>query len=134
MAASLHRGQASLESLVLLAGLFAFVGVLWSASLPLQDAVMHSASRTSADASFEPLRFAVQLASVSAPGFSLRQDWYLRQNATVKWNADALVWRSGESNRTLDAPFFSSGQLDLAAGRHILVVRRGADGIVWGVD
>ncbi len=134
MAASLHRGQASLESLVLLAGLFAFVGVLWSASKPLQDASMQRAVEVNSEASFEPLRFAVQLASVSAPGFSLRQDWHLRQNATVRWGSDALIWRSGESNRTLDAPFFSSGQLDLAAGRHILVVRRQADGIEWGVD
>lgn len=123
------RGQVALESLVVLAGLFAFVAVLWTASLPLQDAAMRSAARVSDEASFETLRAAVRLAAVSAPGFSQVQSWHLRQNVTLAWDSRALSWSGPGSNRTLEAPFFSAGRMPLESGVHSLRVHRTAGGI-----
>ncbi|MBI2446087.1 hypothetical protein HYV43_06890 [Candidatus Micrarchaeota archaeon] len=127
------RGQVSLESLVLLAGLFAFVAVLWAASLPLQDAAMRSAARISDESSFETLRTSVRLAAVSAPGFSLDQPWLLRQNVTLRWDSRVLEWSGLLSNRTLEGPFSSSLRLQLEPGAYFLRVRRASDGVDLGV-
>jgi len=128
------RGQVTLETLILLSGLFAFAAALWMASLPLQEAAMGRAAHASDEASFEPLRFAVRYAAVSAPGFSLQQDWTLGRNATLAWTEDALHWRSVDFNHTLAAPFGSSGSFDLSEGRHVLAVRRTLQGIDLEVD
>lgn len=125
----MRRAQASLESLVLLGGLFAFVAVLWAASLPLQDAAMRRAADAADAAPFERLRAAVRLAAISAPGFSWTQPLTLVQNASLVWTAEGLTWSGPFSNRTLQAPFASAHRLRLSAGLHGFSVRRGPSGI-----
>lgn len=123
-ASSAFRGQAALESMVLFAGLFAFVSVLWSASLPLQDASALHAQRLQQQAVFEKVRFAVRLAAASAPGFSMFEEFSLARNATLSWTTNTLTWSGSFFNNTVNAPFVAPGVMTLSAGRHRLRVRR----------
>ncbi len=71
------RGQAALESMVVLAGLFAFVAVIYGASLPLQAEAQAQADRLDQQAAFESVRFALRLAAGLGPGFSLAGSFFL---------------------------------------------------------
>ena len=128
-----RRGQATLESLILLSGLFAFVSILWMASLPVQQAAVLHAQRLQQQAAFEKVRFAVALAATSAPGFALADEFLLSDNASLSWDSNVLAWRGPSFNGTLSFGFDEPGRVDLEAGAHRFRVRR-AHAVVLAVD
>jgi len=117
----------------LLSGLFAFVSILWMASVPVQQTAVFHLQRLNHQAAFEKVRFAVALAAASAPGFRMADEFSLSGNASVVWDSAVLQWRGPSFNGTLSAGFVSPGRVDLTAGTHRFFVQR-ARALVLAVD
>ncbi|MBI5226554.1 hypothetical protein HY994_04965 [Candidatus Micrarchaeota archaeon] len=122
-----------MESMVLLGGLFAFVAVIGAASWPLQEAAMQNAQELAAQSAFEKIRFSLEAASFSAPGFSMEQDVVLAQNATLSWNDTQLEFKSSALNRTWSGHLTGEKIVPLSAGVHHVHVFRPFDLVGSGV-
>ena len=118
------RAQVALESLVVLAGLFAFVAVLVQATGPLREASLGQADRLGQEGAFERLRVAVLSAEYSGNGFLKTDSFRLTSNASVAWNRTDLIWQGPHFMRTLHADFSGSGSASLPVGKHSFSVKK----------
>jgi len=120
------RGQVSLELLLVLAGLLAFLAVSVSALQVVSSSYARASDRAGHGLASTRLFSAIESSTTLPAGSVLRQRLSLPSNASLGFSGPSLFWDYGDGNFSVRLPRNVSGvPLNLPQGDYELVVASG---------